>query len=31
MESVEGNEVDLLQKQEFTVVMKNPLLVQLSP
>ena len=27
--AVEGDEVDLLEKQEFTVVMKNPLQVRL--
>ncbi|RVW21593.1 Cytochrome P450 89A2 [Vitis vinifera] len=29
--AVEGDEVDLSEKQEFTVVMKNPLQVHLSP
>ena len=29
--AVEGDEVDLSEKQEFTVVMKDPLQVQLSP
>ena len=29
--AMEGDEVDLSEKQEFTVVMKNPLQVQLSP
>ena len=29
--AVEGEEVDLSEKQEFIVVMKNPLQVHLSP
>ncbi|KAI9153074.1 hypothetical protein LWI28_005484 [Acer negundo] len=29
--AVEGNEVDLSEKQEFTVVMKNPLQAMISP
>ena len=29
--AVDGGEVDLSEKQEFTVVMKNPLQVYLSP
>ncbi|XP_021727958.1 cytochrome P450 89A2-like [Chenopodium quinoa] len=29
--AVDGNEVDLSEKQEFTIVMKNPLHAQISP
>ncbi|CAB4271431.1 unnamed protein product [Prunus armeniaca] len=29
--AVEGDDVDLSEKQEFTVVMKNPLQAHLSP